>query len=288
LLREIRRVSKEHSKHFKFEYQIDSDKRRELIVVPQVSTDKSFCEHAKPVLKNLAKSFVSDTYCKAQGKRNGNSDDIFEEEEKSMVRRIIEYYCTLHEDVFVEVANDNGLNFENKKMSEHYAAAMFAESGIGLTKGRIINHYLTAFFGRRIMPSDNNIFRDELAIDDLAPETETKVLHDNKKVRYYVKPLQEIMKKGSTKKLKNSKRDDVQKMEALDISLSADHGGGFFRAIVKCSIRFRGNDQSRIQFSHRVGQMQCKSDKYDLVAETMGPKLNAGITNFSARQLQNS
>ena len=61
LLREIRSVSKEHSDQFKFEYQIDSEKRRELIVVPQVSTDASFYKHAKPVLKNLAKSFVSDT-----------------------------------------------------------------------------------------------------------------------------------------------------------------------------------------------------------------------------------
>jgi hypothetical protein len=39
------------------------------------------------------------------------------------------------------------LNFENKKMSKHYAAAMFAESGIGPGKSRIINRYLTAFFG---------------------------------------------------------------------------------------------------------------------------------------------
>ena len=280
LLREIRSVSKEHSDQFKFEYQIDSEKRRELIVVPQVSTDASFNKHAKPVLKNLAKSFVSDTYCKAQVKRNCNSDDIYQDEEKIMVRRIIEHYCTSHEDVFVDVANDNGLNFENKKMSEHYAAAMFAESGIGPTKGRIINRYLTAFFGRRVMPSENNIFRDELALDDLPPETETKVLHDNKKVRFYVKPLQEILKKGMTKKLRNVKKDDVKKIEAVDISWSADHGGGFFRAIVKCSLRFTGNDQSRIQFSHRVGQMQCKSDKYDLVAETMGPKLNAGITHM--------
>ena len=88
------------------------------------------------------------------------------------------------------------------------------------------------------MPSENNIFRDELALDDLPPETETKVLHDNKKVRFYVKPIQEILKKGMTKKLSNIKRDDVEKIEAVDISWSADHGGGFFRgAIVKCSIR---------------------------------------------------
>ena len=35
-----------------------------------------------------------------------------------------------------------------------------------------------------------------------------------------------------------------------------------------------------MKLSYRVGQMQCKSDKYDLVAETMGPTLNAGITHM--------
>eukprot|EP00957_Ditylum_brightwellii_P004648 353880-Ditylum_brightwellii.AAC.1 len=110
-------------------------------------------------------------------------------------------------------------------MSKHHAAAMFAESGIGPTKGRIINCYLTAFFGRRVTPSKNNIFRDKLTLDDLPPEMETKVLHDNKKVCFYVKPLEEILKKGMTKKLSNIKRDNVEKIEAVDISWSADHGG---------------------------------------------------------------
>ena len=83
-----------------------------------------------------------------------------------------------------------------------------------------------------------------------------------------------------TKKLNNIKRDDVEKIEAVNISWSADHRGGFFHAIVKYLLQFTGNDQSRIQFLHIVGQMQCKSDKYDLVAETMGPNLNAGITHM--------
>ena len=159
-------VSKEHSDQFKFEYQIDSEKRREPIFVPQVITN------AKTSIEKLGKKLC------IRMKRNCNSDDIYQDEEKIMVWRIIEHYCTSHKDVFVDVANDNGLNFENKKMSEHYAAAMFAEIGIGPTKGRIINRYLTAFFGRRVMPSENHIFRDELALDDLPPERKTKVLRE--------------------------------------------------------------------------------------------------------------
>ena len=59
----------------------------------------------------------------------------------------------------MDVENYNKLNFENKKMIKHDAAAMFAESGIGPTRGRIINHYLTAFFGRRVEPSEKKIQR---------------------------------------------------------------------------------------------------------------------------------
>ena len=208
LLREIKQVSVENGDGvFKFEYKIDCRKRRDLIIVPQVRNDESFSKYAKPVLENLGKALVSDSFCRDQmrNKHSINKNNIREEEEKAMIRRIIDHYCGLHQDLFVEVANDYGLDFKNKKMSEHFAAAMFAECGIGPTKGRIINRYLTAFFGRRVMPQENKIFRDDIAIDELPPETEVKVLSDNKKVHYFVKPLKEIMMYGIDKKLKEKK-----------------------------------------------------------------------------------
>ena len=279
LLRDIRRVSNEKKNMFKFEYQIDCKMKRDLIIIPQVSSDRSFKTNAKPILKGLARSFVSDSYCEAQAKETGNVIDyIRKEEETVMIERIIEHFCTSHKDIFVKVANDNGLNFENKKMSKHYAAAMFAESGIGPGKSRIINRYLTAFFGRRVMVSETDIFRDgELALDELPPVTKSKQLSDKKKVNYYVKPLCEILTLGMEKKFNTVKRECADKIESIDISWSADHGGGFFRAIMKCIINFRGSDILPLQFSHRIGQMQCKSDKYDLIVNTMGPDLNRGI-----------
>ena len=77
--------------------------------------------------------------------------------------------------------------------------------------------------------------------------------------------------------MKYLKSGDEEKINQIDISWSADHGRGFFCAIVKCVATV---DTKTLSFSHHVGQMQCKSDKYDTVYSTMGKYLNKGIKSM--------
>jgi hypothetical protein len=130
------------------------------------------------------------------------------------------------------------------------------------------------------MAPKTDIFGDEeLALDELPPVIKTKQLPDKKKVNYYVKPFCEILTLGMEKKLKTVKKEYTDKMDLIDILWSADHGG-FSCAIMKCCINLQGLDTKPLQFSHRVSQMQWKSDKYDLIVDTMGPELNKGIQSM--------
>ena len=84
-----------------------------MIIVPQVSSDQSFRMNAKPILKRLGRSLVSDCYCGEQAKKAGNDIEYIRKEEESVMNeRIIQHFCTSHEDIFVKVTNENGLNFE--------------------------------------------------------------------------------------------------------------------------------------------------------------------------------
>ena len=60
-----------------------------------------------------------------------------------------------------------------------------------------MNLFLTPFFGRRIMPTERQLFRDgEIAIDALPPQVKSSTLEDGKKVSFYVKETKIIIELG--------------------------------------------------------------------------------------------
>ena len=141
------------------EFQLNNGNKRELIIVPKVSTEASFQKCARPVLEQMAQGFISDLHCERKARADGiNIEIVRGEEKKAIQRQIIEHYCLSQPELLKDVANEHGFQFENKKMDKHYAAAMFCESGIGPGKARILNRYLTAFFNRRLMVSETEIF----------------------------------------------------------------------------------------------------------------------------------
>ena len=285
ILREIILLSKNMPDKYVLQHETYHGSTKKVVVVPQVSTDGSFNKLGKTLLKDVQKNLVSDTHCKNRVRIENGSDieSVRAEEEKRMVKRIINHYCVSEKDTFAEVANENGLDLKKEVMSAEYAAAMLSESGVGPTKSRVLNRYLTAFVGKRIMPSENKIFRDETSIDELPPCVRIQELDDKTKVRYYVKPLDRILSLGIKKKLKEEmkeemKEDEIKRPCKLDLSWSADHGGGFFRAVVKVVLRY--DNGTKLKFVHRVGQMQCKKDTYDVISKTMGPDLNSGLCSI--------
>jgi hypothetical protein len=281
LLREIILVSKKMPDAYVLQHETYNGAKRKIVVVPQVSTEKSFNNHGKKLLKDVQKHLVSDAFCKSREKNEHDAtiETIRAEEEKRMVKNIIKHYCVSESDIFVEVAQEQGLDFKKKVMSPEYAAAMLSEAGIGPTKSRVLNRYITAFLGKRLMPAEAKIYRSESSIDDLPPVVRTKQLEDKTKVRFFVKPLDKVVSLGIEKKLKHMKEEEIKRSCKLDISWSADHGGGFFRAVAKVALRFPG-DKKTLSFKHRIGQMQCKKDTYDVISKTMGPDLNAGLCSM--------
>jgi hypothetical protein len=235
------------------------------------------------MLKQLQKNLISDFYCKQRLRQLGNSSDdesIRAEEESAMVYRIVDHFCARHNNIFVKVAEDRGLMIENKVMSPEMAAAMFAEGNMGVFAARAVNRYLRSFFGRRIMPSEEKIFRCGLSVDSLPPVVLSKTFDDKTKLKYYVKPLHKVISLGIKAAIAQElSTAGVKSMSNIEMSWSADHGGGFFRAVVKCVLRFR-DQLPKIQFIHRLGQMQCKNDKYDIIQATMGPMMNRGLCSM--------
>jgi len=127
-----------------------------------------------------------------------------------MTYRIIEYFCTSERATFIKVGQDKGLGYHNKIMKEEMAAGMLAESNIGAGASRVLNRYLTGFVGYRIMPSEEKIFRGELAHDELAPEIKQATLEDKTKIRYYAKPLDSLISIGIKHELGDMKEDALK------------------------------------------------------------------------------
>ena len=274
--REIVAVSKEFPDKYRLTYVSSQFKEREMIIIPQVSTHKSFQVNVDPILQRLPKLLVSDFHCRQRcAQEMITSEEVHAEEAKRMTHYIIDYFCRSQTHIFVKAAQSRNLDFTNKVMEPEMAAAMFAEAGIGVVKSRVLNRYLTGHFGRRIMPPEKIIFRQDLAHDDLPPEVQCVTLDSKIKLHYFVKPFAKVIALGLQKQGKAAGEKAISK---IDLCWSADHGGGYFRAVTKCKVRFV--DRTSTQFIRRIGQMKCKSDKYDVVMNTMGPELNDGLCSM--------
>ena len=71
-----------------------------------------------------------------------------------MVSRIIDHYCSRETELFVEVAEVNGIGLQHKYMSIEMTAVIFYETNIGTGASRVVNQYFTEFIGRIIMLSE--------------------------------------------------------------------------------------------------------------------------------------
>ena len=101
-------------------------------------------------MKEIQTNLVSQKLCNARAKTEMDLtlESICAEEQQKSLRQIIKYYCVSERDAFIQVAQEQGLDYGNKIMKPEFAAAMLSEAGIGLTKSRVMNRYLTAFLGR--------------------------------------------------------------------------------------------------------------------------------------------
>ena len=79
-----------------------------------------------------------------------------------------------------------------------------------------------------------------MSLDELPPLVRVKQLEDKTKIRFYVKPLDEVVSLGFRNMVKNMTIEELKHPRKVDISWSADHGGGYFRAVVKVVARICG------------------------------------------------
>ena len=111
-----------------------------------------------------------------------------------MMYRLINYYCGYEKDIFIKVANDNTISIQDKLMSVKYIAAMLSEANIGTSASIVLNKYLSAFFSRRLMPSEKDIYRGSLDDDKVPPAIVTKNFGDDRKYTFFVKNLSLVIK----------------------------------------------------------------------------------------------
>ena len=94
---------------------------------------------------------------------------------------ILLHYARKSSRIYSEVAEKAGVEIKNEPMTPEFAAAMHSAMNIGVGSSRIMNRFITAHFGYRIMPAENRIFRDgELTLDSLPPEVKDVVMEDGK------------------------------------------------------------------------------------------------------------
>ena len=86
-----------------------------------------------------------------------------------MVCRIVNYFFQHEKDICFDVARDNGYILKDKIMSPEFVAAMVSEANIGVGSFTIMNQYLSSFLEKKIMPNETDIYRGQLACDQLPP-----------------------------------------------------------------------------------------------------------------------
>jgi len=89
----------------------------------------------------------------------------------------------------VALGEKYGFNFTNKVMDEYIAQSMLTMANTGRKVARVLNQYLCAFFGRRLMAPEWKIF-DALGEDEVPSEMTSKTLGNRGKVSFYREALE--------------------------------------------------------------------------------------------------
>ena len=288
LQRELVKLSKDHPHEFDLSYKSNNGMTRRLYSIPQVGTNDSFRKCGRPIILALPQELISVRKIRSAAandlKKPGENRTIevieaalMEEEEQWMAFKIIDALASKYEDGFLAVGKKRALDFTNVVMNAATAAAMWNQANVGPTAQRVICRYLAGVFGRRLIVAESKIYN--LAEDEVKPIVESKLVSGTK-MYFYVKPFKNLLEVTLRKKLQVQFNPELNldKVEGVDISYSADHGGGFFRVAMKVLIRLIDDDN--ISYSERIGQMQCKKDTYELLAATMAPDMDQGICDL--------
>ena len=105
-------------------------------------------------------------------------------------------------------------------------------------------------------------------------------MQDSTKYHFYVKSLSLVVRSKLEYELKARDIKEVNLMDIrhLDLSYNADHGGNHFRIVLRCRLYYKsGSKLEMISFKHRLGQMLCKKDSYEVISQTVGPLMNDGL-----------
>jgi len=134
------------------------------------------------------------------------------------------------EEAFTSVALEKGLTVDGKKkMDAVQVEAMLSEAGLCKNNARILFRHLNQFFGRSFFKSEHKRHAF-FAGTELAPVVDQMVLEDKTVIDYWFNEP-DVMLKNQIKNI--IRRDKLQCVTSVDVTVGGDHGGRKFRMTLK-------------------------------------------------------
>ena len=160
-------------------------------------------------------------------------------------------------DTFLNVITKRGYSTQlTPKITPEFFTAMSKEANLKTKQERIINGYLTVWFGKRICATELEIAS---VGNDYVPYV-TKTLHfDSMKVDYAYRSPVCLIQKYST--LIFSSLPSIKKIE---LCVGGDHGKGAFTMMLIVIVRYEDKDPLILEF--QIGQIDATSDSIEYLS----------------------
>jgi len=139
------------------------------------------------------------------------------------------------EEEFTSVALEKGLTMDGKKkMDAVQVEAMLSEAGLCKNSARILFRHLNQIFERSFFELEHKrrAFLPEL---NFAPVVDRMVLEDKTVIDYWFKEPDVFLKHHINNIIR---RDELQRVTSIDVTVGGDHGGRKFRMSLKILFQF--------------------------------------------------
>jgi hypothetical protein len=162
-----------------------------------------------------------------------------------------------------------------KKMDAVQVEAMLSEAGLCKNNARILFRHLNQFFGKGKFESEHKR-RAFFAGNEFPPVVDRKVLEDKTVIDFWFKEPHKMLEHQINNIIK---RDQLQGLTRVDLSVGGDHGGGKFRMTLK--ILFRFHERSTISWLFQIASVSHSKDDTKILESTVLKPIGESLRTIS-------
>jgi len=181
-----------------------------------------------------------------------------------------------HEEAFTFVSIEKGLAVDpEKKMNSVQIEAMLSEAGLCKNSSRILFRHLTQFFGKGKFESEHKR-RAYFSGNDFPPVVDRIILQDKTIVDFWYKEPDKMLQNQINNIIK---KEQLQGITRVDLTVGGDHGGGKFRMTLKILFRFQ-DSSATISRLFQVANVSHSKDETRILKTTVLDPIGDSLRNI--------